>query len=162
MSSPGRQPGPITDWAGRLTLMGAEVAYVGLAVYLAWITFAAQAHQAPAVSATVSGATGALAAAFGVAYATVVDSEAAHSRAAAVGLVAESKLSAFLNAMGRALSLKHLLGAGVLLYMLASMLLGVAYVTNSGESPAVVRTIAVAFGGYVISFVGLAYKGYRA
>jgi hypothetical protein len=44
--------------------------------------------------------------------------------------------------------------------MLASMLLGVAYVTNSGESPAVVRTIAVAFGGYVISFVGLAYKGY--
>lgn len=159
MSSPGRQPGPITDWAGRLTLMGAEVAYVGLAVYLAWITFGAQAHQAPSVSATVSGATGALAAAFGVGYATVVDADAARSRAA-VGLVAESRLSAFANAIGRALSLKHLLGAGVLLYMLASMLLGVAYVTNSAESPAVVRTIAVAFGGYVISFVGLAYRGY--
>ena len=159
-SSAGRQPGPITDWAGRLTLMGAEAAYVGLAVYLAWITFEAQAHQAPSVSATVSGTTGALAAAFGVGYATVVDAEAAHSRTAPVGLVAESKLSAFANAIGRALSIKHLLGAGVLLYMLASMLLGVAYVTNSAESPAVVRTIAVAFGGYVISFVGLAYKGY--
>jgi hypothetical protein len=103
MSSPAgsRQPGPITDWAGRLTLMGSEVAYVGLAAYLAWITFAAEAHRAPSVSATVSGATGALAAAFGVAYATVIDAEAAHGRAAAVGLVAESRLSALANAIGR-------------------------------------------------------------
>jgi hypothetical protein len=159
-SSAGTRPGPITDWAGRLTLMGAEAAYVGLAVYLSWITFAAQAHEVPSVSATVSGATGALAAAFGVGYATVVDAGAAGSRAAAVGLAEESKLGALARAIGRALSLEHLLGAGVLLYMLASMLLGVAYVTNSAESPAVVRTIAVAFGGYVISFVGLAYKGY--
>jgi hypothetical protein len=162
MNSPaGRQPGPITDWAGRLTLMGAEVAYVGLAVYLAWITFGADANHAPSVSATVSGATGALAAAFGVGYATVVDAQAAQSKSLVDRGVAQSRLGATVAAIGRALSLRNLLGAGVLLYMLASMLLGVAYVTNSGESPAVVRTIAVAFGGYVISFVGLAYKGYR-
>lgn len=162
MNSPaGRQPGPITDWAGRSTLMGAEAAYVGLAVYLAWITFEAQSHQAPSVSATVSGATGALAAAFGVGYATVVDAQAAAGRRAAVGLIGQSKLSTLAGAIKNALSIRRLLGAGVLLYLLASMLLGVAYVTNSSESPAIVRTIAVAFGGYVISFVGLAYKGYR-
>jgi hypothetical protein len=161
MNSPaGRQPGPITDWAGRLTLMGAEAAYVGLAVYLAWITFEAQSHQAPSVSATVSGATGALAAAFGVGYATVVDAQAADGRRVA-GLIGESRLGSLAGAIGNALSIRRLLGVGVLLYLLASMLLGVAYVTNSSESPAVVRTIAVAFGGYVISFVGLAYKGYR-
>jgi hypothetical protein len=140
--------------------MGAEAAYVGLAVYLAWITFEAQAHHAPSVSATVSGATGALAAVFGVGYATVVDAEAAHGKGAAAPFVAQGKLSVLANAIGNALSIKRLVGAGVLLYMLASMLLGVAYVTNSAESPAVVRTIAVAFGGYVISFIGLAYKGY--
>jgi hypothetical protein len=140
--------------------MGAEVAYAGLAVYLAWITFEAQSHHAPSVSATVSGATGALAAAFGVGYAAVVDAEAARVKAVGAAFVARSKLSAFAAAIGNALSIRRLLGAGVLLYMLSSMLLGVGYVTNSAESPAVVRTIAVAFGGYVISFVGLAYKGY--
>jgi len=44
-SSAGTRPGPITDWAGRLTLMGAEAAYVGLAVYLSWITFAASCSR---------------------------------------------------------------------------------------------------------------------
>jgi vacuolar-type H+-ATPase subunit I/STV1 len=157
------KPGPLTDWAGRLTLLGAEAAYVGLAVYLAWITFAAADGQAPDVPNAIAGAAGALATAFGVGYATVIDNQAAHVDSAA--LVAGSDPSAFsrfVNAIGSALSIKRLLGVGVILYMLASMLIGVAYVTNSAESPGIVRTIAVAFGGYVIGFVGIAYKGYRS
>jgi hypothetical protein len=159
MSSSARtKPGPLTDWAGRLTLMGAEAAYVALAVYLAWITFDAPDGLAPEVPDTIAAAAGALATAFGVGYATVIDKQAAHIDAAA--LVPRPK-PGMLAAIGNALSIRRLLGVGVILYMVASMLLGVAYVTNSAESPAVVRTIAVAFGGYVIGFIGLAYKGYR-
>jgi hypothetical protein len=160
-SSVSTKPGPLTDWAGRLTLMGAEAAYVGLAVYLAWITFDAQTGQAPAVPGAITGATAALATAFGVGYATVIDTQAAHAEKALVSGPEHGTFGRLAEAIGNALSIRRLLGAGVILYMLASMLLGVAYVTNSSETPAVVRTIAVAFGGYVISFVGLAYKGYR-
>jgi hypothetical protein len=153
--------GPLGDWAGRLTVFGAELAYVGLAAYLAWITFAAQAGQTPGVSGTVAGATGALAAAFGVGYATVLGVEAsdAATRSFATG-EAPSKIQRALRRINGAFSLNSLLGLGVLLYMTSGALLGIAYVTKSGQSPAVVRTIAIAFGGYVISFIGMAYKQY--
>ncbi|HWB21772.1 MAG TPA: hypothetical protein VG652_02670 [Gaiellaceae bacterium] len=161
-SSESTKPGPLTDWAGRLTLMGAEAAYVGLAVYLAWITFDAQAGQAPVVPGAIAGATAALATAFGVGYATVIDKQAEQAGMSTFAASpAPSALGRLLEKIGNALSIKRLLGVGVIVYMLASMLLGVAYVTNSAEAPAVVRTISVAFGGYVISFIGLAYKGYR-
>jgi hypothetical protein len=50
------------------------------------------------------------------------------------------------------------LGAGVILYMVAGVLLGGTYVVREVESPGVVKAIAVAFGGYVIAYVGKAYS----
>jgi len=159
-AQPSAGVGPLGDWAGRLTLLGAELVYLGLAAYLAWITFSAHGGQTPGVSGTVSGVTGALAAAFGVGYATVLGVEAGRGPAAFVAEQAPSKLAKALRRINAVFSLKSLLGLGVVLYLISGALLGIAYLIKSGQSPAVVRTIAIAFGGYVISYIGLAYKQY--
>lgn len=62
--------------------------------------------------------------------------------------------------LGGQFSLRNLLSLGVLLYMLAGAALGLTYLWNVKESPGVVKTISVAFGGYVIAYIGKAYKDY--
>lgn len=154
------QIGPLGDWTGRLTLLGAELVYFGLAVYLTWITFTAQGTTTPAVSGAVSGATGALAAAFGVGYAAVLGVEASDGSATREYQGFAQRIAPALNWLGAVLSLKSLLGFGVVLYMVSGGLLGITYLAHSDQSPAVVHTIAIAFGGYVISYIGLVYKQY--
>src|SRR5262245_62980699 len=60
--------------------------------------------------------------------------------------------------INKVLTQNNLLGAGVLSYMAAGAALGVTYLANQNESPGIVKTIAVAFGGYVIAYIGTAYK----
>ena len=51
-----------------------------------------------------------------------------------------------------------LLGLGALAYLVMGIIIGVTYALNEAETPAVLRTIAVGFGGYVIAYLGAAYQ----
>lgn len=53
---------------------------------------------------------------------------------------------------------RTLLVIGVLAYMVAGFAACATYGLNDAETPAVLKTIAVAFGGYVIAFVGSAMR----
>lgn len=153
-------PSPISDWAGRLTLLGSEATYLGVVGYLIWITWDAASGVVPQVSGAVSGVAGALATGFGIGYASVLGVSAAttprFTPPTNAGLI--RKLLAWLN---HVLTLNNLLGVGVFAYMVAGAALGLTFIFNESESPGIVKTIAVAFGGYVIAYIGLIYKNYR-
>ena len=144
-------PSAASDWAGRLTLAGAELAYLGVTVYLMWITWHASSGQPPHVSDGVVGVAGALAAAFGIGYASLLGVTPQQTRG-------EGTTPSWFD---RTFTLNNLLGAGVFAYMIVGAALGITYIGNQSESPGVVKTIAVAFGGYVIAYIGQVYKNYR-
>lgn len=153
-------PSPVSDWAGRLTLIGAEVTYLGLAAYLTWLTWTAKQGTVPGVSGAVAGVAGALAAVFGVGYAALLGVTPAQTEAFAA-VAGRGTVRTFFAWLDHVLTLNNLLGAGVFSYMAAGAALGTTYVLNPSESPGIVQTIAVAFGGYVIAYLGLVYKNYR-
>jgi hypothetical protein len=144
---------------GLITLAGAELAYLGLSIYLVKVTLDSTHLQQPDVSGVVVGMTGALAGAFGAGYAALlgvpagVRDEAVRARRSSIGTLWRWIISA--------LTLNNVLAAGVILYMLASAALGLTYLIRESESPGIVKTIAVAFGGYVIAYVGKAFADWR-
>ena len=149
---------PISDWAGRLTVVGAEVAYIGVASYLVWVTWDASSGTTPSVSDGVAGVAGALATAFGIGYAALLGiSGDGAAFAPPEGVQGFRKFLAWLN---HVLTLDNLLGAGVFAYMAVGAALGATYLWNQSESPGIVKTIAVAFGGYVIAYLGTVYRNY--
>lgn len=150
-------PKPVSDWAAKLTLAGAEAAYLGLMVYLVVRTLHSPHLKVANVSDAVAATTGTLAAAFAVGYATVLGvppKDPTQERLDASGSV---KL---LRWLGAQFSLRNLLALGVFLYMAAGAALGATYLTHTVEAPGVVKTVAVAFGGYVAAYIGKAYKDY--
>ena len=149
---------PVSDWAGRLTLAGAELAYIALVVYLVRETWHSPPGKVPSVSDAVAATTAALATAFAIGYASVLGVPPADETTR--GLDA-TKPVRFLHWLYSQFSLRNLLGLGVFMYMAAGAALGLTYLANTKESPGVVKTIAVAFGGYVIAYIGKAYKDYR-
>jgi hypothetical protein len=144
-----------SDWAGRLTLLGAELLYLGLVIYLAKITWESAANTVPSVSAGIAGTTAALATAFGVGYASLLGVPPSGQLWRAPEVEWWRKVWHWVTAV--LLTQNNLLGAGVFLYMGAGATLGVTYLWNQSESPGIVKTIAVAFGGYVIAYIGTAY-----
>jgi hypothetical protein len=56
------------------------------------------------------------------------------------------------------LNTELILFAGVFVYMAVGAACGLTYLANVGETPGLLRTVAVAFGGYVIAYIGAAYK----
>jgi len=147
------------DWAGRLSLVGAELLYLGLALYLSWITWDSASGAVPGVSGGIAGTTAALATAFGVGYASLLGVAQQGTPYAAPARV--TGLRALWHwLINKVLTQNNLLGAGVFSYMAAGAALGVTYLANQNESPGIVKTIAVAFGGYVIAYIGTAYKNW--
>jgi hypothetical protein len=145
---------------GLITVAGAELAYFALAIYLVKITRDSQHLHKPHVGGGVIGATGALAGAFGAGYAALlgvpadVKQEALRAR--------QSSIKALWGWLKSALSLNNVLATGVIMYMLASAAIAVTYVIWEVESPGIVKTIAVGFGGYVIAYVGKAFADWGA
>jgi hypothetical protein len=154
----GATPSPISDWAGRLTLLGAEIAYIGVVAYLVWVTWDASTGTPPSISEGIVGVAGALATAFGIGYAAVLGVTANGVTFAAPS--GAGRLRTFLAWLNHVVTLNNLLGAGVFAYMAAGAALGVTYLWNQSESPGIVKTIAVAFGGYVIAYLGIVYRNY--
>jgi hypothetical protein len=153
------KPSTVADWAGRLTLFGAELGYLGLVSYLIFISWDSKSGVVPGVSDGIIGVVGALATAFGLGYASVLGVQPPSKEPPQLQGGVVRRLFQWLDAV---LTVSNLLGAGILFYMLAGTALGVTYLANQNESPGVVRTIAVAFGGYVIAYIGKAYQNYLA
>lgn len=151
-------PRPVSDWAGRLTVLGAELAYLALVTYLVRTTWHSPDGKVPDVSDVVAGTTAALATAFAIGYASVLGVPPADERRAGLD---GTKPVRFLRWLWSQFNLRNLLAFGVFMYMAAGAALGLAYLANPKETPNVVKTIAVAFGGYAIAYIGKAYKDYR-
>jgi len=47
---------------------------------------------------------------------------------------------------------------GVLVYMAVGAACGLIYLANVDETPGLVKRVAIAFGGYVIAYLGAAYR----
>jgi hypothetical protein len=60
--------------------------------------------------------------------------------------------------VGQLVRARPLLFVGVFVYMFAGFAVCVTYAVHEGETPDVLKTIAVAFGGYVIAYLGTAYR----
>jgi hypothetical protein len=149
---------PVSDWAGRLTLFGAELAYIALVAYLVRTTWHSPQGKVPDVSDAVAGTTAALATAFAIGYASVLGVPPAGEQIQGLNATAPVR---FLRWLYSHFNLRNLLGLGVFMYMAAGAALGLTYLANIKEAPGIVKTISVAFGGYVIAYIGKAYKDYR-
>jgi len=149
---------PVSDWAGRLTLLGAELAYIALVAYLVRTTWHSPQGKVPDVSDAVAGTTAALATAFAIGYASVLGVPPAGEQIHGLNATAPVR---FLRWLYSQFNLRNLLGLGVFMYMAAGTALGLTYLANIKEAPGVVKTISVAFGGYVIAYIGKAYRDYR-
>jgi hypothetical protein len=125
------------------TLIVAEVAFLLLIGAFVFQTWDAKANTPPDLSDVQVSAAGALAVALGAGY------------AAFLGVPAEK---ARFTISWQALKEKTFVALGVILYMVAGVAACITYGLNEDETPGVLSTIAVAFGGYVIAFVGSAMR----
>jgi hypothetical protein len=130
-----------------VTVAGAEVAFAGLFAYILYETWGAVADQPPSISGPVQGAAGALAVALAAGY------------AGALGMPPASGKDAFAwFASGTRNWPEFFLLLGVLLYMFVGAACGLTYLANVDETPSILKTVSIAFGGYVIAYLGTAYK----
>jgi hypothetical protein len=130
-----------------VTLAGAEVAFAGLFAYIIYLTWDASAQQPPSISGPIQGAAAALAVALAAGY------------AAALGMQPASGSTAFAWIREGGLKTSDFwLFLGVLLYMAVGAACGLTYLANVDETPSLLKTVSIAFGGYVIAYLGTAYK----
>jgi hypothetical protein len=131
-----------------LTLFLAEVAFLSLVLSFVVRTFSAKAGVPPDLPDVQASAAGALAVALGGGYALTLGIPSADSIVGQSTVITVKKL--FLE--------KVWLSLGVLLYLIAGVATCIAYGLNEAETPGVLKTIAVGFGGYVIAYIGVAYR----
>jgi len=125
------------------TLVVIEAAFVAMMASFVWQTWTAKAGEVPDLPSVQSSALAALAVVLGSGYALML------------GLPAPENETANITT---AIKEQPFLFAGVVIYMLAGFAACLTYGVNEDETPGVIKTIAVAFGGYVIAYVGGAYR----
>lgn len=130
-----------------VTLIATEVAFAGVFAYVMYETWGAPDKQPPTISGPVEGVAGALAVALAAGFAGVLGT---HPSAGTNGLKWFTKANV--------LSTEFILFIGVFLYMTVGAACGLTYLANTDESPGLLRTVSVAFGGYVIAYIGSAYR----
>jgi hypothetical protein len=128
------------------TLFASEIAFAGLFAYLMYETWNAQAGTPPTISKPIQGAAGALAVALAAGY------------AGTLGLQPKSGTRALGWFNWKNLRDSGLLFLGVFTYMAVGAACGLTYLANVDETPGIIKTVAIAFGGYVIAYLGAAYK----
>lgn len=136
-----------------VTVLAALVAYAGLAVYVVWQTWQAASGTPAEVPGVQSAALGALAVALGAGYAVILGvppKEEEEIRASGF-----RRFWKWITAGGTG---TVLLGLGALLYLVVGIVISATYAFNEAETPTVLSTIAVGFGGYVIAYLGAAYS----
>ena len=136
-----------------LTLAAAELAFVGLTAIFVIETWAANGGKAPDLSAVQGSALAGLAVLLGGGFGVVLGAQG-EGGAKALAPADESVAQAVKKAVGE----RTLLFAGVIIYMFAGFVICVTYALNEAETPSILKTIAVAFAGYVVAFVSTAYQ----
>jgi hypothetical protein len=143
-----------------LTLLAAELAFVGLFVYFVVATWQASG-SAPSFSAVQVSAGSALAVALGGGYALFLGVE---PKGAALQewntLRTEGFWTRFWKFLQYLFTIRPVLVLGVLTYFAVCVTICITYAFNEAETPGVLRTVAVAFGGYVIAYIGTAFRQY--
>jgi uncharacterized membrane-anchored protein YitT (DUF2179 family) len=130
-----------------LTLAAAELVFVGLVILFVVRTWEAKAGVPPTLSSVETSALGGLAILLGGGYGVVLGAQ---------GSVGSKDLAG--GAVKKAIGERALLFAGVVLYMFAGFAICITYGLNEAETPAVLRTIAIAFAGYVVAYISTAYQ----
>jgi len=137
-----------------LTLAAAELAFVGLTVVFVIETWAANGGKAPDISAVQGSALAGLAVLLGGGFGVVLG---AQGKGGAKALAPEDDVTVA-QAVKKAAGERTLLFAGVIIYMFAGFVICATYALNEAETPSILKTIAVAFAGYVVAFVSTAYQ----
>jgi hypothetical protein len=148
---------PLKTAVRNLTLLAALIAYVGLALYIVSKVWDASGGRAPTVPDVQSAALGALAVALGAGYAVIlgVPPKTAKELGFAEG---DNSLKKFWKWLTKGSTGTWLLGLGALGYLFVGIVISLTYAFNEAETPTILRTIAVGFGGYVIAYLGAAYQ----
>lgn len=148
---------PFKTAVQNLTLLVALIAYVGLALYIVKQTWDARGRNAPTVPDVQSAALAALAVALGAGYAVILGVPPKTARE--LGITRRNDgLRNFWKWLTGASTGTWLLGLGALAYLLVGIVIATTYAFNEQETPKILSTIAVGFGGYVIAYIGAAYQ----
>lgn len=131
----------------------AEMAFLGLVISFVWRTVAAKSGLPPDLPTVQVSAAGALAVALGGGFAVALGV----SPTPVVG-AAEEKKPTLWDSIKSVLSEKLWLSLGVVAYIVAGAAACVVYGLFEAETPGILKTIAVGFGGYVIAYIGAAYR----
>jgi hypothetical protein len=129
-----------------VTLIASKVAFAGLFAYVVYATWSAPAGSPPTISGPVQGAAAAPAVALAAGY------------SAALGMHAQPGTKALEWFTKENLRADWILALGVFVYIAVGAACGLTYLANTDETPGLLRTVAVAFGGYVIAYIGTAYR----
>ena len=136
----------LTALVRAVTLFGSEVAFAGLFAYVIYETWDANSGKPPDISKPVEGAAAALVVALAVGYAGALGVQPQPGTRAVAWFSKWPSLT------------ELLLFLGVFLYMLVGAACGLTYLANVEEAPGLIKTVAIAFGGYVIAYIGAAYR----
>jgi hypothetical protein len=130
-----------------ITAAGAEIAFMGLFAYIIHETWAAPSGHPPSISGPVAASAAALAVALAAGYAS------------ALGVQISSKTTALqFFTKGHFWSAESFILLGALVYMVIGAACGLTYLANVHETPTILKTVSIAFGGYVIAYLGTAYR----
>jgi hypothetical protein len=130
-----------------LTLGAAQVAFVALVTSFVLRTWEANAGIPPTLPTVQVDAAGGLALILGGGYALVLGTQGGTPES--TGLWRQLK-----SIIGE----RALLFCGVIIYMLAGFAICFTYAVNEAETPAILKTIAVGFSGYVVAYISTAYQ----
>jgi hypothetical protein len=153
-----------------LVLYGATLTFAGLYIYFVVKISTARSGAPPTFDATLVTAAAALAGVLGSAFAleigTTTDASATNQALSeALGRAIGTK-ERTLARLWQALSLEpSTVGtsswpktAGIWVYAIVASAVSITYVLNQNETPATIKALAVAFGGYVIALVTASYR----
>ena len=135
-----------------LTLVASEIAFAGLFAYVIYETWNATSAP-PDISGPVQATAAALAVALAAGFSSVLGISP-QSGVQALRLFTKSAERKAKNEFNTEL----VLFLGVFVYMAVGAACGLTYLANVDQTPTLLRTVAVAFGGYVIAYIGTAYK----
>ena len=127
---------------------------MGLTTIFVIETWAAPGGDAPDLSAVQGSALAGLAVLLGGGFGVVLGDQGKGGTKALAPRDDQSVAEAVKKAFGE----RTLLFAGVIIYMFAGFVICVTYALNEAETPSILKTIAIAFAGYVVAFVSTAYQ----
>lgn len=129
-----------------ITLGTAEIAFVALVASFVIQTWKAKTGVPPDPPAVQADALAGLALLLGGGYGVIL------------GAQGQGGTSGLLASLKKITGERALLFAGVIIYMFAGFAICMTYALQEAETPSVLKTIAIAFAGYVVAYISTAYQ----